>query len=738
MLALAFYPLWLGRFYAIGDMRDVFIPLELFFQQQLRIGNLPAWHPDVAWGFPAIAAAQIGFFYPPLLLGRLLPLWFYLPLILVLHFFALAWGTFLFLKKLSCTSQAAVLGSISLSLSAFLWQHLTHLNITLILAWLPWQLLVAHRLAEKPTRWQYLLGAVVTIALPFLAGQLQLPLIMAAFTTIYFFRQSRAHSHFFRNTACIWIIITLAVIAVSAVQLLPTLELLLHSSRGSGGAWDSGRANQHSFPLYHLPTLLFPRFFGTDSTYWGKRLEIEYGIFIGTIPLLLSLWAIWRFRPSHRFWVATATISFLLALGSASPFRLVGLEPSLWYFSAPARWLVLTTLSLSILAAFGYDYLRQHAASFRKFSARASWLLATVVAVANIAIYIAPHFLERLLNYVQSNIPSLLTGRPVNYYEEKVRQLLTSIQDTSVSLASPFTWLTLMMLLLTPWLVSSKRWYKLLIAAAALELILIAATSTPTISWRNILTPPQSLSVLPAAVQEKQARLLSRREGGDTGAYFTNPASRADTALRAQQRQLLLPLMHAQYQIAGIEWPASLDLQSHAHYRERLQDESGNINTPLAEYLNIGAVLVPPDLSQPESLSLYRETDAVKVYQIAARPRAEVVTVTGEPIADTQASYRETSASTAEIQIDTSQPSLLLIRNTWYPGWRATIDDKPEAVKPVSEIFQGVTIPSGRYVVKLNYQPTWLYVGLSVSLVASLLLGLGVVYARLFKPVSRA
>src|SRR3989344_1640771 len=138
----AVWPFLLGTFYAVGDMREVTIPLEIFFREELLQGRLPLWHPDISWGFPVIASAQIGFFYPPLLLLRLLPVWLYLPLIVAGHAIGLLVGLWLYLGR-QVSPIAALLGSLSFGLSAFLWQHASHLNIFLSVAWLPWQLLVA-------------------------------------------------------------------------------------------------------------------------------------------------------------------------------------------------------------------------------------------------------------------------------------------------------------------------------------------------------------------------------------------------------------------------------------------------------------------------------------------------------------------------------------------------------------------------------------------------------------------
>ena len=97
-------------------------------------------------------------------------------------------------------------------------------------------------------------------------------------------------------------------------QLIPTYELVQFSTRGGEDAtFTVQSANQYSYPVYHLPTVLFPRFFSADDTYWGKRLEIEYGFFIGTLPLLLLLF--YKKNKDNKFFFWLAIITFLLALG---------------------------------------------------------------------------------------------------------------------------------------------------------------------------------------------------------------------------------------------------------------------------------------------------------------------------------------------------------------------------------------------------------------------------------------
>ncbi|MBI3251649.1 MAG: hypothetical protein HYZ62_01925, partial [Candidatus Andersenbacteria bacterium] len=278
---IVFWPIWNGRFYLTGDMRDVTIPIESFFRQEQLAGRLPAWMPDAAFGFPIIAAAQIGFFYPPSLIVRFLPIFIYVPLLVVLHTALAAIGTYSFARRLGQSQSASILTAACVTLGAFVWQHITHLNIYLALAWLPWQLLAVKKITQKPMaapREALPSGAIgvmgLVIGIPFLIGQLQIPALMAGFSLLYYLILA-SQKISLRTTLTHIMLISLLGAAVASAQVLPTLELVKYSSRGADGDFDIIRANQHSYPIYHLPTLVFPRFFGQDNTYWGKRLEIE-------------------------------------------------------------------------------------------------------------------------------------------------------------------------------------------------------------------------------------------------------------------------------------------------------------------------------------------------------------------------------------------------------------------------------------------------------------------------------
>lgn len=724
VLAIVFAPFTRGFFYGTGDMRDVFIPLELFFQQQQRAGSIPSWNPDMSWGFPVIAAAQIGFFYPPLLLARYAPISFYLPAIFFAHFFALGAGLFIFLRRHTALELSAFLGALSFTVGLFVIQHITHLNIILAIAWLPWQLLVAEYLAlnQRPLLKYSLLFSLLT-GLPFLIGQLQIPFLCAALASIYALYRYISLHRAVKNIVLSLCLVVIIVTGISAAQILPTMELIVFSSRnapdGVDGNFDLLRANQHSFAVQQLITFVFPRFFGSDSTYWGKRLEVEYGVFMGTLPLLIAFSSIRRFsfkNSFYRFWFTVTIISFLLCLGRWSPFRLIGFEPSLWFFSAPARWLLYSTLGLSILSAFGWDYLLQSTAYFKKILTISFISLLSAVLIYNFLIFVLKPEATHILTFAKYLVP---LQNDSSYYLDKINILLSSTQTSGLSLKSIYTYIPLGILAAALFLIKNPKILTIFALLTVMELGFVAGTSSPLVSWNTLLSVPETYKLLPQKIKDRQERLLSLRDGGDIGAIFTDPRSKPNTEKRAQQKNLLLPLMHSQFGTAGVEWAASLDLIKQYEIRNRMSLRD----------LNIGALLVPNDLTQPDNVKLVQQYQNINIYSVDSLPRASVIDADGTINPSATAHYESLTPTTTRITVSTDKPARVLVRDTWYPDWKAYQNELILSVDEYPPFFQVFTVPAGNSVTELRYEPRMIKYGLLITLstlilVSAVLIGL--------------
>ena len=69
-----------------------------------------------------------------------------------------------------------------------------------------------------------------------------------------------------------------------------------------------------------------------------------------------------------------------------------------------------------------------------------------------------------------------------------------------------------------------------------------------------------------------------------------------------------------------------------------------------------------------------------------------------------RAVYHETDPEDVRIDVDTPNPSILVIRNAWDEGWSATLDGHSVPLLRVDGFVQGVAVPEGRHTVRLVYR----------------------------------
>lgn len=771
-------PYTLSSFLLTGDLRDTYLPLEDFFRSELRAGRLPFWDPHSALGFPVLASAQIGFWYPPLLVLRVLPAEPAFAIAYVVHVLGLALGMLWYCRERGLSRSGALLAAIAFSGSGFIVGHLPHANILFGVAWLPWALLLTERLA-RTLRPKTALLLTVVIALSALAGHFHITALIFAFCAFRFFVQLRRT---FRSASwqhALWTLMlflgpaALGVLLLAAAQLFPTLELLRESSRGAGAEFDLARANQHSFPPWQLITFLLPAFYGFPdlSEYWGTRPQIEMTAWIGSIPLLLagvgmlSVQAGKRARVqesdgelsrSHastlpRFWTATVIVGFLLALGRWSPFRLIGLEPTLGIFSAPARYLLLTQFALAILAGIGLDALaRKNVETRRGMRATGPGLFGILAAFFVVASFLT---LQRMPDAVRSFgllvADRLIVGKPGHVfpqevYATKIDYLQNRLGTWGVNLGQPLLLLSTSLLgaggvvLLSR---AARRWKNRLpiplvsatIALTAAELVLIAWRVHPRVAW----TDAASVSLVVQALQDRApGRLYVVHPQGDTGLLFANRTTENRDEHERLLRDLAVANIFTRHGISGAEWPAALDLAEASRVVGQMRDDQGRpTDVHLLDRLGIRYVAgssTTPNLALPlparEILAFPSGEDAmIRLWERpSARPRVELLSSIPrdihDPAPESVGSARIVREHPQRIEIEAENPTpgmaALVLRDSFYPGWQATLDGKRSSIERADTLFRGVSVPPGRHTITFRYRPTPARSGLAVSAVS--------------------
>ena len=152
-------------------------------------------------------------------------------------------------------------------------------------------------------------------------------------------------------------------IAMASVQIIPVLEFKSLSVRSQG--LSLSEATTQSFSPKYFLTLIYPFIFGNPANA-SYQLFNQQGIdifwekagYLGIIPLILVFFGIFNKEKKSNYEKATIfllIISIFLVLGKYSPILFIYLLPPFNFFQIPARFLVLMIFSLSVLSGYGLE-----------------------------------------------------------------------------------------------------------------------------------------------------------------------------------------------------------------------------------------------------------------------------------------------------------------------------------------------------------------------------------------------
>ena len=159
------------------------------------------------------------------------------------------------------------------------------------------------------------------------------------------------------------ILAIILALLLSSAQLLPTLELSQHSIR-SGGLTYNEVVSFSLNPLKVWLTFLPPYWVNLES--WLGPAFSEFVAYIGLIPLVLvglALFSLKRKRDEMTQAIGlTGAMGLLLAFGLFTGpiyYLLYKLVPGFDLFRVPARWLLLYSFGMAILAGIGFQQLKR-------------------------------------------------------------------------------------------------------------------------------------------------------------------------------------------------------------------------------------------------------------------------------------------------------------------------------------------------------------------------------------------
>ncbi len=365
---MAFSNLILAR----GDIFLYFYPYWSAAAEALRNGRIPLWNPHLFMGTPFLANSQVGFFYPlnwPVWL--LLPTPYAVSASILLHLLIAGLGAYLAGRRtLGLGRWGGLVTAVLFALGGYLTAQVEHINQLQGLAWMPWFLWVAALVFRSKTgnRWvlvgQGAVGFALLFSLQLLAGHTQTSFITGVMLLVWgaahgleaWLLRNSPHGlglsfqwwRFVRRLPLVLLMGGGLALLLTAVQLLPTFELIQQSSR-QGGLTPNEVLSFSLHPLL-LNRALLPAY--------GQSLFSEYVAILPLTALLLAFLAAWQWRQWRGVLpvVALVLLGLLLALGIFNPLNwLLARLPGFNLFRVPARWLAVYGLGVALLAGLGWQ-----------------------------------------------------------------------------------------------------------------------------------------------------------------------------------------------------------------------------------------------------------------------------------------------------------------------------------------------------------------------------------------------
>lgn len=687
-----------------SDITITHFPNTFFLKSQLSTNKvLPFWSPSILSGYPFVANPLSGIWYPPGWLAMIFPLPLGFNLVAALHLAMGGLGMFLFLRGEGLGRKASFFGAVAFEGMPKIFAHYGAGHITLIyaLSWTPWLLWSGKKSLNKRTGIDIL--SIMFLSLIVLADPRWIPyagLLWVSNILINHFQivdglQEPGHRSIMKymsNLGSKLLRLTgelLAVFLITSPMLLPLMEYVNISTRSH---LDINDLFIFSLPTARLVGFVFPEFGGFH----------EFMIYPGSIVVLLVFLAILRRGKKLRdyFWIIYGFIAIIFGVGALSPLTgILNSVPGLNLLRVPSRAFFVTSLSMSILAAFIVDSLESNKPLILSKSSKLIYLsFISLVVFMGLGVW--------LLEPINSG--SFLYGSIAFLFMFFWVELRNGVifQKKIDEGANQRDWRNLKKF------ICSNYWYIGLLGLLTLDLGII---NSSLVTFRN---PEEIL-----AEKSKVAQLINQDQG----------------IFRVYSPSYSLPQSTAI--IHGVELADGVDPLQLTSYVDFMEDATGikqngysvtlppfepgnpkednRFSVPDAELLgrlNVKYVVSEFDLDV-DGLTLIATIESSRVYENQfVFPRAWV------EILGSETGYEGVFSKAADITtytpnkivLQASGPGDLILSEIAYPGWEAFVDGEKIEIEVAYDVLRSVSLDEGVHQVTMLFKPSLVYLGLAL------------------------
>lgn len=655
----------------VFDMLDFHYPHLKFVADALHHGVIPFWNPYLYSGYPLLAESQVGTFYP---LNWILfifgvtgksMMW-----LMFGHSLLAAIGAYALAFRLTRDRLAAWVCGFLYAFSGWFIGHTEHFGMFEAASWLPLILLGVILLGERRNWARWLPATAIMLAVQLLTGHLQTSLftfstavVVACMVAATAWRKQgwRSASRYLGVSA----LAALFSLGITAIQLVPTVQLLQLSSRNTLAISETQAG---SFEPQAWRGFIVANAHGvvTQNPYRVPGDISQYYLYLGAATVGLVLLGVISRRRYVWLWLVVGAIAVAYSLGRHSSFHLLVTTwiPIFNHVRDSNRALIVAMLALDVLAAYGITSLRR-GRSWRTFAAMIVPLLLITIAYVTY---------RTELGSIASQYPELVRDIKYSFYWSAGFAFIAFI---AVFLRGRFV-------RVAPWL---------LVASLTIDVGVMATFPNHDFFYRGPLGPDRPFAQILSAALEPGARFDEER------LIATNQLENFNVSTTWGYGQLI-PLGYAQYYYETLTHPRLLDA---LNVRLNYSPVDGSLRT---RKIKTNLAFFPAEVKavqSGESLPTLRTIDPLHtaiVDSTTASDRRWLDPGKGS----VQVEHYDLRGT--DLTVNARDAGLLVIGQTFYPGIEARIDGTRVGSVLVDVGLTGVYVPTGTHHVSLTYRPT--------------------------------
>jgi hypothetical protein len=772
LLGILFFadPLFSSKNFYFRDILNFHYPLRKVLIESYSRGEFPLWNPFVSLGQPMLANPNYMAFYPTNLLHLFLPFNYAFKLHFILHPILAGVGLYFLQRRIGLFPIGALAGAMAYEFSGTVLSFLNLYNIIPAVALLPW-IGWAFAGALEKNWFRRSLGFGALLALQVIAFEplmfLCIVWLLAGLTLLHILESSRKTGALGRSLR---VGLTGGVFAagLAAVQVLPTLELLPRSARGSG--LDFAQVTLWSMHPLDLLNSIIPNLFGyyytiNRTTSWGESLHngretYLVSFFAGSCIVLLAGLSFFSLRKKLQAVMAClALVGIVLASSGFNPVYqwLFDHVPLFRLGRYPSKYFLLTAMSISIMSSLGLEImLRSNQLESR---ARRRFLVAgacgLVLALVLLGYRFAwPYHVSQLQSWVSSAIGPMYMGT-------KNMPAIVAQLERSVLSTGGFLLLGSVLVLIAPaWRKTSLMGGLVLLLIAA-ELMPANLRLSPLISDADVDYLPEVNKYLSRSGPAEPFRVAPPtllRPMPDLHLRLPNYSSAWLTLFYRRSGQPYYGIMNGiQYSLyISVDHLGTLESEELRKATSLMPEPSAltllaKLNTPVLSVLGKmhdprARLLASFETGSDQNLNLYwlnecanralfvpnveTASSQAEAFQKFIRPDFSFGNAVVLESSRFEARSGLPDAGIAKIghygnqrvlcRVEARTAGYLVLLDSYYPGWNAYLDGLKVNVMRANYAFRAVAVPAGSHAVEFRYRPKSFYWGFALSLITIL------------------